>query len=168
LPIFRSVGSDHADRNEKAAFEDLRLFCHEGSINVLVESDIDRFAPHNRWRPQIAGWAEHLTHERVVGRVLLHVKRYDLLSLGDMNDVGGFRQRKRLGSAFLFLVRIDRCLDFYLVLLKEPLSFLARRSAIAVIHPINIRRHGFSSKGNYSIVPCKYALRVVGSNFSIA
>jgi hypothetical protein len=54
-----------------------------------------------------------------------------------MNDARGLRQCERLGFALLLLVGIDHGGRFDVVLLKEPLSFLARRSALAVVHPVD-------------------------------
>jgi hypothetical protein len=77
----------------------------------------------------------------IVGSVLLHVEGDDLLAAGHVNRVRGLRQGKRLGSALSFFAGVGDSLDLDRVLLKEPLSSLARRSALAVIHPIDVR-HG--------------------------
>jgi hypothetical protein len=72
---------------------------------------------------------------------MVHVDGDYFLALGDMNDASGFGQGQRLGAALFMFARIQDGFGFDGVLLKEPLSSLARRSTLAMIHPINLGRH---------------------------
>ena len=97
---------------------------------------------HDGRRTQVPRRTEHLARERlVVRRVLPHVERDELLPLGDVNDMRRLRQRKRFGPPLPFFARVGYRFDFHGVLLKEPLSFLARRSVLAMVHPIDLAWH---------------------------
>jgi hypothetical protein len=110
-----------------------------------VETNVERVALPNRWRTQIAGRTEQVAGQRiVVGRVVVHVDRHDLLSLGDVNGASGPGQGQRFRPALPKFAGIGAGLNRYLILLKEPLSFFARRSALAVIHPVNRLGHADS------------------------
>src|SRR5258708_1037099 len=118
------------------------ILSHEGLVYLRAEADVERLAFLDGRRTQVPRRTKKMARQRVVARgVLLHVESDDLLAARDVNRVRRPRQRERLGPALLLLAGIGGVFDLDRVLLKEPLSPLARRSALAVIHPIDGMRH---------------------------
>src|SRR4051812_49324559 len=77
----------------------------------------------------------------IVGRRALHVKRDDVLAPDDYDAGGAAGQRQGLGPSLFLLAGIGPFLDFNFMILKEPLSFLTRHSALAVIEPVDGLSH---------------------------
>ena len=95
----------------------------------------------HRWRPEGAAWAADGLGQRLGVRVRgLEVQ--DFFALGD-HDARGLRgELKRLLSAELLLVREDKLRLRDVSGSQELLGSLARRSALAVIVPIDARHGG--------------------------
>ena len=77
----------------------------------------------------------------IVGRRFLHVEADYLLALGHDDLVRCLGKGQRLFLAAPLLAGTDFIADLQRVLLKEPLSPLAARSPLAVIHPVNLGTH---------------------------
>ena len=73
----------------------------------------------------------------IIRRVALHIETNDFLAPGNDDVRRGTSQCQRILRALLLFARIDDCVGRDLVLLKEPLSLLAARSAFAVIEPVD-------------------------------
>src|SRR5262249_51058484 len=78
----------------------------------------------------------------LVGWVAPHVKGHDLLPLRHDDTLDRLGQRQGFFPAPAFLGRVALLADLPGVRLKEPLSFLASDSALAVIQPIDAASHG--------------------------
>jgi len=106
-----------------------------------METDEQRLAPSNRWGAEVSGWAEHVRQQRLFVRLVpLHVKCYDLFSLGD-NDFGRVRRQIQRGRSPELGPCVDRLLHNELVLRKEPLRFAARSSPFSVVVPVDSTCH---------------------------
>jgi hypothetical protein len=114
-------------------------------IRRLAEADEESLAQAQRRRFEVAGGAEEVPREGVVvGRRGPHVEGDDFFAAGDDDSADGFGELQRLVAAALVLAGVeDLGRRGVVVRLKEPLSFLAPRSALAVVHPVDALRHGF-------------------------
>src|SRR5262245_1924619 len=81
--------------------------------------------------------------ERVVIRGIgLHVEGDDFLAPGDDHGAHSLRQGEGLDAATAVFGRVeDLNWNCVMMRLKEPLSFLAARSALAMIHPVDDWSH---------------------------
>ena len=111
-------------------------------VEFFVEAN-DQLLPHpQRRRPQITGWAEQVFGQRVVvGWVLLHIKMDDLLPLRHVDVRSGGGQFQRGVPAEFLFGGVDFLFGRRVGFRKEPLRFLARGSARAVIRPIDLFGH---------------------------
>jgi hypothetical protein len=73
----------------------------------------------------------------VVGPVAFEIEGDDVFAADDDDLLDVLGEREGLGAAAAFLVGAGGLVDRDLVLLKEPLSLDARRSALAMIEPID-------------------------------
>ncbi len=107
-------------------------------VRLFIEADHDCSANPRRGCAQVAGRAHQMRKKRgVVGPILLQVELDDLLALDRHQTVGVGDKFERLRLVVLdfgsFFGRCDRCFDRA----KVPLGLLARRSAAAVVHPVD-------------------------------
>jgi hypothetical protein len=86
----------------------------------------------------------------IVGSIRLKIKRDDLLSACGINLVDSVEQSQHIFRPNLGLSRIDDFTDVDFHRLKELLSVLTRRSAAAVIEPID----GFHREISKSFARC--------------
>lgn len=97
---------------------------------------------------QVAGRPKQMSRQSVVvGRVGFHVENDDVLTARDQDALDRAGQFDGFLPSALLLAGIDDLGGLADgVLLKEPLSFRATRSALAVVHPVN-GGHVFHSRG---------------------
>lgn len=107
---------------------------YKSGESVFVESHEQRLTKSHRGRAQIAGGAEQEGEQRfVVGPVFFHIEVDDFLSSRDNDMRGVMSQMQGLIRPLFFLAGIGDRFDGNGMFLKEPLSFLAGRSALTVV-----------------------------------
>lgn len=74
-------------------------------------------------------------------RLILHFDRDHVLTACGDDLVDLPRQLQRFGFAQLGLIGSDSLFGFDVMIRKEPLRFLTRRSAVAVIVPVDFLGH---------------------------
>jgi hypothetical protein len=115
------------------------------TIRIFIEADEECLTVTQRRGFQVARRAEEMLDQFVVGwRRPVHVKRDDLLALRDDNSFNAFCQGQRQAAPFFLLRGVGAFTDGMRRLLKEPLSFLAGRSTLAMVHPVDFHRHADS------------------------
>lgn len=109
---------------------------------ICVEPDEQCFADTHCGSPQVSGRAQHQGRQRVTVRlVLLQVHLSDFLTLGDDQCLDTLQQRQGVVSTVTLLASIDFRSDRDGAGRKKLLRARTRRSAPAVIAPVDRDSH---------------------------